>query len=224
MNKLDAFISLADIFNEHGYSLYLVGGSVRDYLLFNDLFDLDVVTDATPEEVKSFFDGEATYTFEKYGAVTIHHEGYRFDMTTLRKEEAYDDSRHPSKIIFVKNLKDDVYRRDFTLNALYMDKSLKVYDYVNGLEDLQNKVLKMIGNPYIRLKEDPLRILRAIRFSITYDFKIDDILSQAIKDSVPLLDKLNKDKIKEEIRKMKKSKEELIPIFDEFNIHYLLEL
>ena len=224
MDKLNAFISLANIFNNNGYSFYLVGGSVRDFLLFNDLFDLDVVTDATPDEVKSFFLGKATYTFKIYGAVTIHHEGYRFDLTTLRKEEAYDDSRHPSKITFVKNLKDDVLRRDFTLNALYMDKNLKVYDYVNGQEDLQNKVLKMIGDPYVRLKEDPLRILRAIRFSITYDFKIDAKLSQAIIDSVPLLNFLNKDKIKEEIRKMKKSKEELIPIFDEFNIHYLLEL
>ena len=224
MEKLDAYISLADIFNNNGYSLYLVGGSVRDYLLLGTLNDLDVVTDATPDEVESFYQGKATYTFKKFGAVTIYYEGYRFDLTTLRKEEAYIDSRHPNKITFVKELKDDVIRRDFTLNALYMDKNLKVYDYVSGQEDLKNKVLKMIGDPYLRIKEDPLRILRAIRFSITYDFKIEESLVKAIKDSVSLLDNLNKEKIKEEIRKMKKSKEELIPIFDEFNIHYLLEL
>ena len=224
MEKLDSFISLANLFNEHGYSLYLVGGSVRDYLLLNDINDLDVVTDATPDEVESFYQEKATYTFKRFGAVTLYHQGYRFDLTTLRKEDEYTDKRHPGKIIFVKDLNEDVTRRDFTLNALYMDKNLKVYDYVNGLKDLENKTLRMIGDPDKRIKEDPLRILRAVRFQLTFDFKMDESLIKAINDNILLLKYLRKEKIIEEIKKMNKDKESLTPIFNKFNILYLLDM
>ena len=224
MEKLESFISLSNIFKDHGFSLYLVGGSVRDYLLSGKINDLDVVTDATPEEVESFYDGEASYAFKKYGAVTIHYQGFRFDLTTLRKEEGYTDKRHPNNIVFVKNLKEDVVRRDFTINALYMNSFLKIYDFVGGQADLNNKLIRMIGDPNQRLVEDPLRILRAIRFKLTFDFTIDESLKIAIKDNISLLKYLNPEKIKEEIRKMNRTKDELIPVFDEFNIHYLLDM
>lgn len=224
MEKLDAFISLANLFNKHGYSLYLVGGSVRDYLLLNSINDLDVVTDATPDEIESFYQEKATYTFKRFGAVTLYHQGYRFDLTTLRKEDGYIDKRHPNKIVFVKDLKEDVNRRDFTLNALYMDKNLKVYDFVNGLSDLDNKLLRMIGDPDKRIKEDPLRILRAIRFQLTFDFNVDEELIKAINDNISLIKCLRKEKIIEEIKKMNKDKKDLIPVFDKFNILYLLDM
>ena len=224
MEKLDAFISLANIFNDHGYSLYLVGGSVRDYLLFHNLNDLDVVTNATPDEVERFYQEKATYAFKKYGAVTLYHHDYRFDLTTLRKEKGYEDKRHPDNIIFVKDLKEDVIRRDFTINAIYMDKNLKTYDYVDGIKDLENKIIRMIGDADKRIKEDPLRILRAIRFSLTFNFDLDESLVKAINDNIDLLKCLRKEKIMEEIHKMKKDKMSLIPIFDKFNIHYLLDM
>ena len=224
MEKLDAFISLADLFNEHGYSLYLVGGSVRDYLLLNSINDLDVVTDAIPDEIESFYQEKATYTFKRFGAVTLYHQGFRFDLTTLRKEDGYIDKRHPNKIVFVKDLKEDVNRRDFTLNALYMDKNLKVYDFVNGLSDLNNKLLRMIGDSDKRIKEDPLRILRAIRFQLTFDFNMDEELIKAINDNISLIKCLRKEKIIEEIKKMNKDKKDLIPVFDKFNILYLLDM
>ena len=224
MNKYDAFISLANLFIENGFKLFLVGGSVRDYLLFHQLNDLDVVTDAKVEEVESFYQEKATYTFKKYGAMSLYHEGFKFDVTTLRKEEGYLDSRHPSKIIFVKDLKDDVIRRDFTINALYMDKNNKIYDYVDGLNDLNNKIIKMIGNPKKRIEEDPLRILRAIRFKITFNFSFDEELEKVIRENISLLENLNPEKIKEEIRKMKKSKEELSTVFKDFNILHLLTM
>ena len=100
--------------------------------------------------------------------------GIKFDITTLRKESAYLDYRHPSKITFVKDLKIDYLRRDFTINALYMDETLKIIDYTNGVNDLKNHLLRMIGDPYLRTKEDPLRILRAVRFAITFDLKIEE--------------------------------------------------
>ena len=224
MNKFDAFLSLSDLFLENGFKLYLVGGAVRDYLLFNDFNDLDVVSDAKPEDVKRFFKEKANYAFERYGAITLHYQSYKFDLTTLRKENSYVDSRHPSKIEFINDLSVDVKRRDFTINGMYMDKNKKVYDYVGGQKDLENKIIRMIGDPDQRLKEDPLRILRAIRFQITFNFKIDEELKKAILSNLELLKNLKEAKIVEEIKKMKKDKEELSKVFDDFHIHYLLDM
>ena len=224
MNKLDAFIKLATLFSEHGYHLYLVGGSVRDYLLKGDIDDLDVCADATPNDVKSFYSGEATYAFEKMGAVTLKYEGYRFDLTTLREEGDYVDFRHPSFIHFVKDLKVDVRRRDFTVNALYLDKDLNVLDYVDGQKDLSNKIIRVIGDPNTRLKEDPLRILRALRFSLDFNFKIEESLEKAMKENIELLKKLNVEKIKQELKKIKVKDERMIELFNNFNISYLLDV
>ena len=224
MNKLDAFFSLSSLFKSHGYRLYLVGGAVRDYLILNELNDLDVVSDATPNEVKTFYTDEASYVFERFGAVTLKYQGYHFDLTTLREEKTYLDSRHPHEIVFIKDLSKDVIRRDFTINALYMDDELKIYDYVNGLNDINNKIIRMIGDPNIRIKEDPLRILRAIRFSLIFNFEIEENLKNVIKENISLLDNLNPQKILEEMKKMKKNKEELRETFNDFHILYLLDM
>ena len=222
MEKLDAYLSLANLFHQYGWKLYLVGGSVRDYLLFDEFNDLDVVSDATPDDIAKFFKERASYNFKKYGAVTLYFKSYKFDVTTLRKESNYLDSRHPKQIEFVNDLDIDVKRRDFTINALYMDDKLKIYDYVDGVNDLNNKIIRMIGDPLTRIKEDPLRILRAIRFKETLNFEIEEELEKVIKENISLLDNLNKEKIKEEIRKMNKDKNALIPLFDEFHITYLI--
>lgn len=198
--KLDAYIELAHEFSKHGYSLYMVGGTVRDYLLNIPLTDLDVVSDATPEEIKTFFPN-GDYTFSRFGSVKLHYKNYKFDITTLRIEEGYEDYRHPGKIKFVKSLELDVKRRDFTINALYMDSSLNVIDYVNGQEDLKNKVIRMLGDASKRIVEDPLRIIRAIRFRDNLDFNLDESLLLAIKEHKDLVKKLNENKIDLEIRK-----------------------
>ena len=224
MNKLDSFKRLAQLFKDHGYNLYLVGGSVRDYLLNLDINDLDVCTDATPDDIKSFYNEEASYTFSYMGAVTLRFEGLRFDLTTLREEGGYDDYRHPSYIKFVKDLSIDVKRRDFTINALYLTSDLKVLDYVDGVNDLNNKLIRMIGDPNKRINEDPLRIIRAIRFSLDYGFKIDDRLETEIRNNIHLLDELNIEKIKQEIKKIKTPKEQIYEIFNNFNISYLLDV
>jgi tRNA nucleotidyltransferase (CCA-adding enzyme) len=225
MDKKSAFLSLADIFSKAGYNLYLVGGSVRDYLLNKELSDMDVVSDATPEEIKSFFKGEANYVYERFGAVYIKHLGVKFDLTTLRKENSYLDFRHPNKIEFVRELEIDYIRRDFTINAMYLDKDFKLYDFSNGLNDLNNNILRFIGNPSIRIKEDPLRIIRAVRFSLMFSLKIEEETYKAIKENISLLDKLNKDKIKQELLKIKNVQEdEKLSLFNEFNITYLLDM
>lgn len=194
---------VSDIFEEHGYKLYAVGGTVRDFLLEREIYDYDFVTDATPEEMKLFLD---TYkdVFAKYGVMIYKHKGIKIEITTLRKESSYNDSRHPEKIKFVKNLKEDYLRRDFTINALYMDKNKKIYDFCDGLNDLKQKEIKVIGDIDKRMKEDPLRILRALRFSLVLNFKLDDALDSYIQNNIDLLNKLNPNKIREEITKMQK--------------------
>ena len=223
MEKSRAFILLADIFISHGYQLFLVGGTVRDILLNLEIDDMDVVTDATPTEMKEFIPGD--YTFSKMGSVKYHFEGVKFDITTLRKEKNYRDYRHPKDVIFVKDLKTDHYRRDFTINAMYMDKHFKLYDYENGLEDLNNRVIKMVGKPYKRFKEDPLRIIRCLRFSLTYDFTIDPETKNALMKSIKFLDNVSKDKIKMEIKKIKGiEKDKIEKLFSDYSIKQFLDV
>ena len=223
-SKLEKYITLSKIFERHSFKLYLVGGTVRDYLLNLDLTDMDLVTDATPSEMKLFLI-DADYTFEKMGSIKYKFENQSFDITTLRKEEGYTDFRHPSKVVFVKDLKDDFPRRDFTINGLYMDSNLKVIDYVNGQKDLENHILNTIGEPQKRIKEDPLRILRAIRFSLSYNLTISNPLDIAIKSNIALLNNLNKAKIQQELRKIKNTDMILLEkVFDNFSIKDLLKV
>ena len=203
--NLEIFNKLFNLFFENGHSLYMVGGTVRDYLLGLELFDMDVVTNATPEDMKKFLP-TADYTFARFGSVKFKIDDVKFDITTLRKEAGYSDARHPNKIIFCDSLEEDVKRRDFTINGLYMDNNLKVYDFVGGQPDLENKIIRMIGDPDKRIKEDPLRIIRALRFSIEFGFSIDNDLQKSIKNNKELLKKLNPEKVKEEIRKSKDEK------------------
>ena len=218
MSVLQTVKNLESLFNKRGFSLFFVGGSVRDFLLYKEFFDVDLVTNATPKDMKEFLT-DADFTFEKFGFVKVKFEDERFDVTTLRIEEGYEDFRHPKVIRFTTKLEEDVLRRDFTINGLYMDTNLKVYDFVNGVNDLNNKVIKMIGDPLKRIKEDPLRIIRAIRFSLTYNFDIDSELKSAILQSVSLLESLNIEKIKQDIKKIKNaSKEEIYKKFIDYNI------
>lgn len=224
MNIFDSFKILSKLFKEKGFSLYVVGGAVRDYLLNIPITDVDLVTDATPEQMKEIVEN-GDFTFEKYGFVKVKFQGFSFDITTLRIEEEYSDFRHPKTVKFTKKLDEDCLRRDFTINAIYMDESFKIYDFVGGIEDLKNNVLRMIGDPLIRLKEDPLRIIRALRFSLTYKLEIDSNLKSAINDTKKLLELLNPDKIKQDILKIKNSsKEEIFSIFANFGIQKYLDM
>lgn len=200
MDKLLTFKSLHKLFKENGYSLYLVGGTVRDFLLGLELNDYDVVTNATPKGMETFLEN-ANYTFAKYGSVKLHYQNIKFDITTLRKEEGYLDSRHPNKIVFCDSLEDDSKRRDFTINALYMDEKERVIDFYNGKDDLKNHIIRMIGDIDKRIKEDPLRIIRAARFKISLDFELDNSLLKAMIKNKDLLKKVNKEKIEQDIKK-----------------------
>ena len=218
------FINLAQTFEQNGYHLYLVGGTVRDYLYHLPLKDMDAVTDATPIQVVMFLKDVDT-TFAHLGSLKYKTpNGVKFDITTLREESGYLDSRHPSQISFVKDLALDYKRRDFTINALYMDKDLKVIDYCHGQVDLSRHILRMVGDPDRRLKEDPLRILRAIRFHLMYHLIIEESLEEAMRDRFYLLSNVTDAKIRSELAKIDysnvdpKMKEEIFQQFDIVNL------
>ena len=223
--NLVSFIELANEFNKHGYQLYLVGGTVRDYLLNEPLTDMDAVSEATPEEIIAFLPG-VDATFKRFGSLKYKtSDGLKFDITTLRKESSYEDSRHPNKVIFVKDLKEDYLRRDFTVNALYMNKDLKVIDYCHGQEDLKNNILRMVGDPDIRIKEDPLRILRAIRFHLMHHLIIEETLLKAMHDNFDLLKNITDAKIRSELNKIDDTvvdQKEKMDIFAQFDIANLV--
>ena len=195
------YLELEKLFSENGYSLFMVGGTSRDFLLGKEIEDFDFVTDATPEEMKSFLSFKES--FSSIGSVHINFLNQKVDITTLRVEGDYDDFRHPKTVTFVKELKLDAKRRDFTINAIYIDKNKKVYDYYHGVDDLKNRLISMIGKPEVRLKEDPLRILRALRFSLVYDFSLTPKLYKEINSNKHLLRNITYSKSLIEIEKMK---------------------
>ena len=188
------FLKYAEIFANNGYSLYMVGGSTRDYLLNLPVRDLDFVTDATPEEVQRLLP-EANARFAKYGVMSIKDEEGPIDIVTFRAEMGYEDSRHPNRVVFVKDMYLDSCRRDFTINALYIDAHGNVYDFHGGLKDLRDNVIRFVGEPNKRVREDPLRILRARRFANRLHFEIAQSTEKAIEDGEPLLDKINPEKV-----------------------------
>ena len=158
--------------NEITPQAYLVGGVVRDYLLQIPFNDIDIATSATPEQILELFP-EAKEEFLEYGCITLKEDGMIFEITTFREEAYNKKSRKPSEIHFSKKLLDDIQRRDFTINALAMPKSLVLVDLVGGEKDLKNKVVKAIGKPKKRFKEDPLRILRGLSLVAKLNFTID---------------------------------------------------
>ena len=197
---IDIFDKLIPVFKENGFHLYVIGGTSRDFLLKRLLTDYDFVTDATPDEMKTFLK-DANYRFEMYGSVRLKVDGIKVDITTLRKENGYADHRHPNAIEFVKLPEAEYMRRDFTINAIYIDENYKIMDFCGGISDLEHKLIRFIGDPETRIKEDPLRILRAYRFKQTLGFEFEEETKKAIELLYSEVEKLNKDKVNEEIRK-----------------------
>ena len=196
----EIYLRFAKIFKDHGFSLYLVGGSVRDYLLGLEVRDLDFVTDATPSEMKGFLN-DYSDRYANFGVMSIKHEGKMIDIVTFRYESGYEDSRHPKKVVFVKDMNLDSTRRDFTINAMYLDQEGTLYDYHEGLKDLSQRVLRFVGDPARRVKEDPLRIIRGRRFASRLGLRFDPETEKAMIEGEALLDKLNPEKVSMERKK-----------------------
>lgn len=195
------FLSLATTYKKHGFGLYLIGGTSRDLLLGIDSADFDFVTDATPDQTRVFLP-DANYRFAMYGSIKVNSLGVTCDVTTLRKETGYSDHRHPSQVEFITSLEEDSWRRDFTVNAIYIDADGKIYDYHHGLEDLDAKLLRFIGDPWQRIKEDPLRIIRAERFAKRLGFNFESDTQKAIDELQGELSSLNPEKVLMERKKV----------------------
>lgn len=198
---------------KNSFEVFFVGGCVRDSLLNRDIKDVDIVTSATPDEICILFSDLSKNDYaRKYGCIEIKGE-YKCQITTMREEINYADYRHPSDIKYVKELTTDVKRRDFTINALYMDLNGRVIDFFCGQEDLKGSVIRMIGIPSIRLQEDPLRILRAIRLAINLEFIIESDLENQIFKNIHLLEKLNPVKVNSELNKINDKKHRYYRIY-----------
>ena len=203
-NLPSEFLSLAKYLKEHNINAYLIGSSSRDFLLGLDIHDYDIAVDKDIDEVLPLFI-EKMDKYKMYGSIVVKHEGVKFDITSFRKEKMYKDHRHPSLIEFTNKIEEDFPRRDFTINALYIDMDGKIYDFSSGVMDLNGHLIRMIGDPRKRIKEDPLRILRAIRFALIYDFEIEESLMFAIKRYGNLLSEISSGKIESELNKMRKA-------------------
>ena len=186
-----------------GYSAYVVGGCVRDILLNVEPSDFDVTTSATTDEMEELFSDCKLVTLgREYGTIGILHSGEMVEATTFRSDGAYLDGRHPSYVEFSRRLYDDLNRRDFTINAMAMDIEGNIVDEFGGLLDLQNKVIKAVGDPLERFEEDKLRMLRAVRFATTLEFEIEENTLNAIKNTAEKLHEVSVERIQMEINKI----------------------
>lgn len=192
-NFIDARPILEQL-QKHGYEAYFVGGSVRDTLLETSINDVDIATSAYPAEVKNIFK-RTVDTGIKHGTVMILDHGQGYEVTTFRTESGYQDFRRPDSVTFVRSLKEDLKRRDLTINALAMDPQGNIIDLFGGLNDLKAKTIKAVGQPAARFHEDALRMMRAVRFVSQLGFTLDNQTRLAIKENAPLLTKIAVERI-----------------------------
>lgn len=197
---------LLNILEEDGYEAYIVGGCVRDSFLDKQPNDWDICTSAKPQEVIDLLgcydDIEVILTGLKHGTIAAHVNGENYEITTYRIDGEYTDNRRPDSVIFVDDIAKDLSRRDFTINAMAYNWHEGIVDPFGGYGDLDNKVIRCVGNPDDRFQEDALRILRALRFAATYGFEIDNDTAGAIRRNKDLLKNISAERIQSELCKM----------------------
>ena len=208
MNK-DVY-DILNILNSNKFDAYIVGGFVRDYLLGMKSDDYDICTSARDNDLIRLFD----IVDNNFGSLKIKYNNKIYEITTFRKDFDYINNRRPSKIEYVNTLEEDLLRRDFTINTICMDKDGNIIDLMDGIIDLNNKVIKCVGDVSNKLQEDALRILRAIRFATVLDFKLDDSLKDGIMKYGYLVKNLS----------YFRKRQELDKIFNSNNIEYGIKL
>lgn len=187
--------------NKYNFEAYIVGGCVRDSLLKREINDWDITTNAKPNDMVRIFD-KTIPTGIKHGTVTVIIKDKAFEVTTYRKDGEYIDGRHPKSVLFVDKLKEDLKRRDFTINALAYNEEKGLVDYFNGVYDLKLMIIKAVGNPYKRFDEDALRMMRGIRFASQLNFTIEDETLRAMKEISSNLNKVSVERIRDEFNKI----------------------
>ncbi|MCI8671009.1 MAG: hypothetical protein HFI36_03100 [Bacilli bacterium] len=220
MNKLIKNI-LSKIEN-HGFEAYIIGGYVRDLLVGKSSFDIDICTNATPKELIKIFPQSST---KNLGGIEFKIREYHFEITTYREEIKYKN-RKPIEYNYINNLVEDLKRRDFTINAICMNTKGEIIDLIDGTKDLANLKIKMIGNIKTKIKEDPLRILRAIRIATHLNFSLDSELYKELKKEYKRVLKLSNTRIKEELDKilLSENPKKGLKLLEELGISKLLGL
>lgn len=186
---------------KHGYEAYAVGGCVRDSILGRTPDDWDITTSATPMETKALF----SRTFDtgiEHGTITVLLDKDAFEVTTYRVDGEYEDNRHPKEVTFTRCLKEDLLRRDFTINAMAYNDSEGLVDIFGGISDLENKIIRCVGNAHERFSEDALRIMRAVRFAAQLGFEIEEETQKGIVELAPNLKNISAERIQTELIKL----------------------
>lgn len=211
-------------FEENGFEAFIIGGFVRDYLLGIGSYDVDIATNAKPKDIKNIFDLNNSND-DNYGSFRIKDSLYNYDITTYRKETKYEN-RRPVEYSYIDDVTEDVLRRDFTINSLYMDFNGKIYDIVDGIKGLENKIIRVNGNINDRMVEDPLRMLRAIRFASLLGFEIEANLFNYIRQNKQLIQSLSYTRKKEELDRIFKSQNKMagIELIKKLNIEDVLDI
>ena len=195
--------ALLDTLHAAGYAAYAVGGCVRDSLLGRTAHDWDLCTSALPQQVMELFGTEQCIpTGLQHGTVTIKYGGQLYETTTFRTEGSYTDGRHPDEVQFVPDVREDLARRDFTINAMAYNEAEGLVDPFGGQKDLQNGLLRAVGEPQQRFTEDALRILRLYRFAARFGFALDAATARAARQLAPHLDCISAERIQEELAKL----------------------
>lgn len=189
------------ILEQAGYEAVIVGGAVRDALIGRDFNDVDVATEALPLQVKALFDKTIDVGIE-HGTVLVLQEGVGIEVTTYRTESTYTDHRRPDTVHFVRDLREDLQRRDFTMNALAMRANGEIVDYYGGEADLQARIIRAVGEPRARFEEDALRMLRAVRFVAQLGFTIEQNTAQAIEQQASTITHIAIERIQAELEKL----------------------
>lgn len=186
---------------EHQFQAFFVGGSVRDYLMGKSIHDIDITTSATPDEIESIFPRTVPIGRE-HGTINVIFEDDQYEVTTFRAEGQYSDHRRPNEVYFVRELYEDVKRRDFTMNAIAMDINYHIHDYFEGYKDIKNNIIRTVGDPIERFTEDALRILRGLRFQSQLSFNIEPSTYEAMKSSIQDISHLSIERIVVELTKL----------------------
>ena len=191
------------VLEQNGFEAYMIGGFPRDLLLQKESGDIDLTTNALPEETKRCFSGyRVVETGLRHGTVTVLFEGTPFEITTYRVDSASADHRHPDSVRFSRSLRNDAARRDFTVNAIAYHPDRGFLDFFGGQEDLQNRIIRCIGSPEDRFEEDALRILRALRFSSVLNFEIEPETEKALCKKKELLRGVSRERVFAELKKL----------------------
>ena len=206
--NIAAHIKVMNTLGAKGFEAYLVGGCVRDRILARSSKDFDVTTDATPDQVRAIF-SHTIPVGAKFGVVVVVMDGVQVEVATYRADGAYTDGRRPDEVTYSKSAKEDVVRRDFTMNGLLMDANGDIVDHVGGLNDIKNKTIAAIGDPNVRFAEDALRMMRACRFAAQLGFQIEANTLEAMTVNARLLSVISRERIAMELFKMLSAPEPL---------------